>query len=101
MNPREGTAMKMTIPFTQLPGVIWVEHVLENAIGAAATAALTVWGATKAQNITDVPWQLLAGAAALGAFASILKALATLRVGNNGTASLNPHVIADKLRQLR
>jgi hypothetical protein len=93
--------MKLTVPFVQLPGVIWIEHALENAVGAAATAALTVWGATKAQDITNVPWQLLAGAAALGAFASLLKALATLHVGNNGTASLNPHVIADKLRQLR
>jgi hypothetical protein len=90
----------MTIPFLKTAGVVWLEHALENALGAGATAALTVWGAQKTALISSVPWQLLASAAALGAFASLLKACASLSV-SNGTASINPHVVADKIRKLR
>ena len=92
--------MKLTVPFFQTAGVVWLEHAVENALGAAATATLAVWGGTHIQDITSVPWQLLAGAAALGAFASVLKSFASLGV-SNGTASVNPHVVADKIRKLR
>ena len=86
--------------FFQLPGIVWFEHAIENALGAAATAALTVWTAMRVENIAEVHWAVLAGAAGLGAFASLLKSFATLHVGpaatrTNGTASLNPHVVSD------
>ena len=88
------------VSFLELPGVVWFQHAVENALGSAATAALAVWGTTRVQNIAELPWQLIAGAAALGAFASLLKSFASLHVGPegtryNGTASMNPRVIAD------
>ena len=87
--------------FFQLPGTVWFEHALENALGSAAAAAMAVWTGMRIQDIASVPWQALAGAAALGALASILKSFASLHVGPsgtryNGTASLNPHVVSDQ-----
>lgn len=88
------------------PGWVWLQHAAENAAGAAFIAAGTVIGLFETAklslgqwdlHITDVPWYALLTFATLGALGSFLKSLGTLFAGpgeNNGTASLNPRVIA-------
>jgi hypothetical protein len=79
------------------PGWVWLEHASENAAGAAAMAAGAVLGTQQYLHLHDVPWDVILTAALLGAFGSYLKSVSTLWVGpgeNNGTASLNPRVVA-------
>jgi hypothetical protein len=79
------------------PGLVWLENAAENATGAAAIGAATVLGSGAVHLLRDVPWYAVASAAALGALASALKSLSSLYVGpgkDNGTASLNPRVVA-------
>ena len=79
------------------PGWVWLEHAGENAIGAAATAAAVILGAQQYLHLQDIPWDLVATAALVAASGSFLKSVGSLWVGpgeNNGTASLNPRVVA-------
>lgn len=79
------------------PGWTWLWHAGENATGAAAFGAGTVLGAAHAHYLRDVPWYLLASAAAVCALGSLLKSVASVYVGpgrDNGTASNVPTVVA-------
>jgi hypothetical protein len=80
------------------PGWIWLEHAGENATGSAAIAAATVLGY---HDLGHVPGATVASVAALAALGSFLKSYGSLLLGpgrSNGTASLNPRVIASRLR---
>lgn len=75
------------------PELTFIEHAAENAVGAAAAAALTVFTSGAFHLVADVPWYAVASAAAIGGVASLLKSLVSLGVPN-GTASFNPNVVA-------
>jgi hypothetical protein len=81
------------------PGLVWLEHAGENAVGAAAIGAGTVLGSGQFHLISDVPWWAVVSAGAIAGLGSLLKALGSLHFGpgkQNGTASLNPHVVSDR-----
>lgn len=71
----------------------FLQHAAENAAGAAAAGALTVLGSREFHLISDVPWYAVASAAAIAGLGSALKSVISLTV-QNGTASLNPNVVA-------
>ena len=75
---------------------VWFEHVAENTIRSAAAAAL---GALPPAASGQIPWYGLGVAAGIGALASILTALAGLKLQpDNGTDSVIRRVVADDSR---
>jgi hypothetical protein len=71
----------------------FLEHASEDAVGAAAAAALTVFTSGAFHLVGDVPWYAVLSAAAIGGVGSLLKSLVSMSV-QNGTASINPRVVA-------
>ncbi len=79
------------------PGWTWLWHAGENATGAASVGAASVLAIVHPHYLHDVPWGLMASAAAVGVLGSALKSIASELIGpgrNNGTASNLPAVIA-------
>lgn len=74
--------------FNWRPGAVWLEHTGETAAVAAAATALSL--------ITPsggIHWTVVAGLSAKAALYAALYAVVGLRE-RNGTASLNPRVVA-------
>lgn len=62
------------------------KDVLDRAIGASATSALSVLTMGAFSLIGDVPWYAVVSAAATGALYDVLRSLAASRVNEKGTA---------------
>ena len=73
------------------PGVVWLEHTGENAVGYACAAAL---GALPGVANHSSTWRDVLLAGDIGALTALLTAGASLRQ-SNGTASFLPRVRAD------
>lgn len=73
------------------PGVVWLEHTGENAVGYGCAAAL---GALPGIANHTSNWRDVLLAAGIGALTALLTAGASLRQAN-GTASFLPRVRAD------
>jgi len=72
----------------------WLEHMGENALSAAAAAALGALGSAVSGTIYSVPWYGVLSAAGFAALYSLLSSCASLRIGPaNGTASFLPNVV--------
>ena len=70
---------------------VWAQHTGELlAVGAAAGMLPEV---TSAPSWAAIPWELVATSGLKGALVSALVAIMSLKV-KNGTASLNPKVVA-------
>jgi ABC-type branched-subunit amino acid transport system permease subunit len=72
---------------------IFFEHLGENAVGAAAYAAVGALGSAGAKTIGDVPWYGVLSTAVIAGLVAVLTGVASLRQGN-GTASFVPGVVA-------
>jgi hypothetical protein len=70
---------------------VWAQHTGELLVVGAAAGMLPV--VTVAPTLAAIPWALVATSGLKGALVSALVAVASLKV-NNGTASLNPNVVA-------
>ena len=81
----------MRIPWKS-PGVVWLQNTAENAVVMAAGAALAVISPGEQLHIA---WPTVAAVAGKAALCAVLAAVVGLRQAN-GTASLNPNVVARK-----
>jgi ABC-type branched-subunit amino acid transport system permease subunit len=73
--------------------LVFLEHLGENAVGAAAYAAVGALGSAGAKTIGDVPWYGVLSTALIAGLVAVLTGLASLRQ-NNGTASFLSSVVA-------
>jgi hypothetical protein len=77
------------------PGWVWLSHTGENAVSAAAIAAMSVLTAEQVNSLRDVGWTTLLSVAGYAALLAVLRAMGTLKV-SGGTDSFLPRVVAKR-----
>lgn len=75
------------------PGWVWLSHTGENAVSAAAIAAMSVLTAEQANTLHDIGWTSLLSVAGYAALLAVLRAIGTLKVSGS-TDSFLPQVVA-------
>lgn len=77
------------------PGWVWVEHTLEMCMVTAAATMWSVWQSAPQHDLGSIHWEHAFSQAGYAALGALLLSVVSLKIPN-GTASLNPNVVAKK-----